>query len=93
MPNILRLLRDLADPDKSDLLRRFLSNPREVMTEYELTDGEQAIVLSGDLRLIHAAIQSAAIEVGYELEGDRALVIVVTWAPRPKPMAMEIGTF
>jgi hypothetical protein len=91
-PNIIRLLTDLANPANSDLLLRFYKDPESVMTEYELTPGEQAIVVSGDLEVIQAALDSAAIAADYQV--DSAIGIVVSYTPPPRPAAQGfVGTF
>jgi hypothetical protein len=91
-PKIIRLLTELADPKNSSMLLRFYKDPASVMNEYELTEGEQAIVLSGDLEAIQGALDSAAIAADYTLES--AIGIVVTYTPPPRPALQTIvGTF
>jgi hypothetical protein len=91
-PNIIRLLTELADPRNSSMLMRFYEDPPSVMNEYELTEGEQAIVLSGDLDQIQGALDSAAIAADYKV--DSAIGIVVTYTPPPRPAIQGIvGTF
>jgi hypothetical protein len=74
------------------MLARFYAEPPSVMNEFGLTEGEQAIVLSGDLEAIQAALDSAAIAADYTLRS--AIGIVVTYTPPPRPAAQGIvGTF
>ena len=81
-PAILRVLSELADPAKSDDLQRFLENPQEFLAGTEgLTDEERAIIVSGDLRLLQAALDTATL--GYEIESSAAIVAVYTPPPRP----------
>ena len=89
-PKIIKLLTELANPGRNDLLQRFY-NPEErnsLMTEFGLTEGEQAIVLSGDLELIQAALDSAAIAADFRFESAGG--IVVTYTPPPRPVHQDV---
>jgi hypothetical protein len=91
-PKIIRLLTELADPKNSSMLLRFYKDPASVMNEYELTEGEQAIVLSGDLEAIQGALDSASIAAGFELSSS--LGIVASYTPPPRPSKQNfVGTF
>jgi hypothetical protein len=85
---MLRLLSELANPSNNELLRRFYEEPQRVMGEFELTEGEQAIVLSGDLEVIQAALDSAAIAADYRV--GSATGVVVTYSPPPRPTTHSV---
>jgi hypothetical protein len=93
-PKIIQLLTDLADPDKNTLLREFYADPHEVMSrdEYNLTPREQAIVLGGDLELIQAALDSAAIAADFHAGSSMGIVVPYTPPPRPPPQTL-VATF
>jgi hypothetical protein len=85
---MLRLLSELANPNNNELLRRFYEDPPGVMGEFDLTEGEQAIVLSGDLEVIQAALDSAAIAADYRV--GSATGVVLTYTPPPRPAAQSV---
>jgi hypothetical protein len=92
-PAILRFVTELADPANSELLYLFLTQSKEAMDRYGLTEGEQGILLSGDLSVIQAALDSAALSAGIG-EFESAIGIVVSYSAPPRPATQSfVGTW
>ncbi len=84
---------ELANPSNNELLNRFYhDDAHEVMSEFGLTDGEQAIVLSGDLELLQAALDSASIAADFQAGSAVGIVATYTPPPRPAPQGL-VATF
>jgi Aromatic-ring-opening dioxygenase LigAB, LigA subunit len=96
--SISQFLVDLAE--NPELRREFAREKKAVMTRYTLTQGQQAIILSGDLERIRNAIDyeyaTGAGESlpGYGMPGEVAMLVtwqpvIPTWCPPPPPPPEE----
>lgn len=86
--SIARLLVELANDPA--LLEEFRNDPPGVMSRYGLTEGQQAIVGSGDLAAIRAAIDyeyaagsAEGVLPTWGFDSEEGVAMAVTWRPRP----------
>lgn len=96
--SIAQFLVDLAD--EPDVREDFARDKKAAMTRYGLTQGQQAIILSGDLERIRHAIDyeyakgTGGALPGYGMAGEVAMLVtwqpvLPTWCPPPPPPPEE----
>jgi hypothetical protein len=96
MASIAELLTGLAKDDEGAPARRaeFVEDRRGYMTRFGLNEGQQDIVMSGDLLVIRNALRY---EYANKLVPDRPytrgpsepIVVMMVWTPRPPPPPPE----
>jgi hypothetical protein len=92
MASIAELLVELARDDEESKDRRaeFVQDRRAFMTSRGLTEGQQDIVMSGDLCVIRNALRyeyakGRVPERLYSREASEPIPLFMVWAPRPPP--------
>ena len=96
MASIAELLADLAKDDEAAQARRaeFVADRRGYMASRGLTEGQQDIVMSGDLLVIRNALRyeyakGLVPERGYTRGASQPIVMMMVWTPRPPPPPPE----
>ena len=96
MASIAELLTHLAKEDDGAQDRRaaFAEDRRAYMTEFGLNDGQQDIVMSGDLMVIRNALRyeyanGLVPDRPYTRGASEPIVIMAVWTPRPPPPPPE----
>jgi hypothetical protein len=92
MASIAELLADLAKDDDEAKARReeFVADRRGFMAARGLTEGQQDIVMSGDLLVIRNALRyefakGVVPDRGYTRHPSDPIPMFMVWTPRPPP--------
>jgi hypothetical protein len=96
MASIAELLADLGKDDEDAPARRaeFVADRRGYMASRGFTEGQQDIVMSGDLLVIRNALRYEFAKGlvpgrGYTRGGSQPIVMMMVWTPRPPPPPPE----